>query len=68
MLGPFSKTQPIPMNDYPCDLCQLPVETKGYEVQTIQGNKRFCCEGCLGIYRMLHEGDIVEAPPPPAPG
>ncbi|BBL76857.1 heavy metal translocating P-type ATPase metal-binding domain-containing protein [Methylomagnum ishizawai] len=48
---------------YACDLCQLPVETQGYEVFTVQGRKRFCCEGCLGIYRMLHESEIVDEPP-----
>nr|WP_305906423.1 heavy metal translocating P-type ATPase metal-binding domain-containing protein [Methylomarinum sp. Ch1-1]MDP4519106.1 heavy metal translocating P-type ATPase metal-binding domain-containing protein [Methylomarinum sp. Ch1-1] len=24
------------------------------------GRKKFCCEGCKGIYQMLHEGDILE--------
>lgn len=54
------------MNDnvYPCDLCRLPVEATGFELLTQQGPKRFCCEGCQGIYRMLHEDEIVEAPPP----
>lgn len=52
------------MNDtvYHCDLCRLPVEVAGFELSTTQGHKRFCCEGCLGIYRMLNEDDIVEAP------
>jgi hypothetical protein len=57
------------MNDsvYYCDLCRLPVEAKGFELLTQQGQKRFCCEGCLGIYRMLHEDEIVETPPQPGP-
>jgi hypothetical protein len=49
--------------DYLCDLCRLPVETPGYELSTQQGRLRFCCEGCQGIYRMLHEDEIVETPP-----
>lgn len=50
------------MNDAikPCDLCQLPIETSGYELSTLAGPKFFCCEGCQGIYRMLHEGEIVD--------
>lgn len=46
-------------NVYYCDLCRLPVEVAGYELQTRQGIKRFCCEGCQGIYSMLHEDEIV---------
>ncbi len=26
---------------------------------TLTGLKRFCCEGCDGIYRMLHEEEIL---------
>jgi hypothetical protein len=57
------------MNDtvYHCDLCRLPVEATGFELSTVEGEKRFCCEGCLGIYRMLHEGEIVEQAVPPGP-
>lgn len=43
-----------------CDLCQLPIEAPGFEVSTIAGRKRFCCEGCQGIYRMLHEDELVD--------
>ncbi len=43
-----------------CDLCGLPVEIPDFRLETKQGTKQFCCEGCLGIYRMLHEDDIVE--------
>jgi hypothetical protein len=38
-----------------CDLCSLPVEVQGFELRTTEGEKRFCCEGCKGIYQMLHE-------------
>lgn len=47
---------------YKCDLCGLPVEASGFELYTAQGRKRFCCEGCEGIYRMLHEDEIVDKP------
>ena len=42
-----------------CDLCQLPIEAPDYNLNTTSGEKHFCCEGCQGIYRMLHEADIV---------
>ena len=38
-----------------CDLCGLPVEVSGFELRTQDGEKYFCCEGCRGIYQMLHE-------------
>jgi len=43
-----------------CDLCGLPVEIPDFRLETREGVKQFCCEGCLGIYRMLHEEEIVE--------
>lgn len=48
-------------DNQPCDLCQLPIEVPGFELNTTSGLKRFCCEGCEGIYRMLHEDEIVSA-------
>ncbi len=46
-----------------CDLCGLTVEVEGFELETKEGSKRFCCEGCKGIYQMLHEEQILpEAP------
>jgi cation transport ATPase-like protein len=42
-----------------CDLCGLPVEVQGFALQTKEGDKAFCCEGCKGIYQMLHEGDVI---------
>ncbi|MEC4750083.1 heavy metal translocating P-type ATPase metal-binding domain-containing protein [Methylomicrobium sp. Wu6] len=44
--------------DKACDLCGLPVLTPGFKVRTKEGDKEFCCEGCMGIYQMLHE-DVV---------
>lgn len=45
-----------------CDLCTLPVEIPGFRLSTKNGVKQFCCEGCLGIYRLLHEDEIAEDP------
>jgi cation transport ATPase-like protein len=42
-------------NKKQCDLCGLAVEVDGFELKTLEGNKKFCCEGCKGIYQMLHE-------------
>lgn len=42
-----------------CDLCGLTVETPGFTLKTKDGEKAFCCEGCKGIYQMLHEDQIV---------
>jgi hypothetical protein len=42
-----------------CDLCALPVEIPDFTLNTKYGLKRFCCEGCLGIYRLLHEDELV---------
>jgi hypothetical protein len=50
------------MNDFtprPCDLCGLPVQIPDFSLRTKQGLKYFCCEGCEGVYRMLHEPDVV---------
>ena len=42
-----------------CDLCGLAVEINGFKLDTKEGNKQFCCEGCKGIFQMLHEEQIV---------
>lgn len=41
-----------------CDLCGLTVEVPNFTLKTKEGNKAFCCEGCLGIYQMLHESEL----------
>ncbi len=46
-------------NKKECDLCGLAVEIDGFALQTKEGDKRFCCEGCKGIYQMLHEELIL---------
>jgi hypothetical protein len=52
------------MNDpqRPCDLCSLAVGVKPFALALPDKALEFCCEGCLGIYQMLH--DIKDAPPP----
>jgi len=45
-----------------CDLCGLPVETANFSLFTVNGRKQFCCEGCHGIYQMLHESEILADP------
>lgn len=48
----------------PCDLCGLDVGIKPFPLATPDKTLEFCCEGCLGIYQMLH--DIKEIPAQPA--
>lgn len=43
-----------------CDLCRLDVGIKPFLLKTPDKQLQFCCEGCRGIYEMLH--DIKEAP------
>ena len=42
-----------------CDLCGLNVEVSGFTLTTKEDKKDFCCEGCKGIYQMLHEDQII---------
>ncbi len=43
-----------------CDLCGLDVGIKPFVLDTAEKQYQFCCEGCRGIYEMLH--DIKETP------
>ena len=43
-----------------CDLCSLDVGIKPFVLNTPEKQYQFCCEGCRGIYEMLH--DIKETP------
>lgn len=47
----------------PCALCQLEVGPRPFALVTGGGTLQFCCEGCRGIYAMLHE--IKETPGQP---
>jgi hypothetical protein len=44
-----------------CDLCGLPVPRKAYHAKTADGERTFCCEGCLGIWAMLNGEDADPA-------
>lgn len=48
----------------PCDLCSLDCGSKPFDLVTPDKTLQFCCEGCRGIYEMLH--DIQAAPAPAA--
>jgi hypothetical protein len=41
----------------PCDLCGLPIEQTPRVLTTPEREYAFCCEGCLGIFQMLHDFD-----------
>ena len=49
-----------------CDLCGLTVEVSGFTLKTKEGDKAFCCEGCLGIYQMLHGDQVTTEPKQPS--
>ena len=43
-----------------CALCGLPVEVVGFTVETIEGLKKFCCAGCVSVYRLLNGDKLKE--------
>jgi hypothetical protein len=49
--------------DAPCDLCSLPVGIKPFSLAVGSKTLHFCCEGCRGIFQMLH--DITDIPADP---
>ena len=42
-----------------CDLCGLPVEIPWFRLETKEGVKEFCCEGCKGIYQLLNSDKLL---------
>ncbi|MFW5443537.1 MAG: heavy metal translocating P-type ATPase metal-binding domain-containing protein [Methylococcaceae bacterium] len=42
----------------PCPLCSQPVQISGFRLETKEGQKDFCCEGCLSIYQLLNEDKL----------
>ena len=44
-----------------CDLCGLDVGARPFPLEWGGRRLQFCCEGCLGIYQMLHEGEASSA-------
>lgn len=45
-----------------CALCGLPVAVPGFVLKTQAGEKHFCCEGCLVMYEMLNEENLLPKP------
>ncbi len=45
-----------------CDLCGLDVGIKPFYLESAGKRLQFCCDGCLGIYRMLHDDEAPAAP------
>ena len=43
-----------------CALCSLDVGSNPFVLRNGEQQVQFCCEGCRGIYQMLH--DIKETP------
>jgi hypothetical protein len=42
-----------------CVLCGLAVEIDGFSITTQEGLQNFCCAGCLSIYQLLNDNDII---------
>ncbi len=54
-----------------CDLCGLPVGSHPFALDSAGRHLQFCCEGCRGIYQLLHniEGEAPDTSPRnPQPG
>ncbi|MEN8260109.1 MAG: heavy metal translocating P-type ATPase metal-binding domain-containing protein [Pseudomonadota bacterium] len=49
---------PIKDEKLACSLCGLPLKVLGFSLKTHAGAKYFCCEGCLGVYQLLHGSDV----------
>jgi len=43
----------------PCSLCGQPVLLSGFVLLTQEGQKKFCCEGCLSIFQLLNPEQII---------
>jgi len=43
----------------PCDLCGLPIEAAPWTLDTPARRYAFCCDGCLGIFQILHDIDAT---------
>lgn len=48
-----------------CDLCGLDVGIKPFYLESAGKRLQFCCDGCLGIYQLLHETEAPVAPVTP---
>jgi hypothetical protein len=43
----------------PCVLCGQPVEITGFTLTTPDGVLKFCCAGCLSIYQLLNDKNLI---------
>lgn len=41
--------------DITCSLCSLPVKINGFTLNSNEGTKKFCCQGCLSIFQLFNE-------------
>jgi hypothetical protein len=51
----MSELPPAIDANIPCDLCSLPVGVAPLILKVPERTVVFCCEGCKGIYQMLHD-------------
>jgi hypothetical protein len=42
-----------------CGLCGLDVKVTGFELDTRDGKKVFCCQGCKAIFKLLHTESVL---------
>ncbi|MEC4747669.1 heavy metal translocating P-type ATPase metal-binding domain-containing protein [Methylomicrobium sp. Wu6] len=42
-----------------CVLCGQPVEIAGFTLETPDGISKFCCAGCLSIYQLLNDKNLL---------
>jgi len=42
-----------------CVLCGQPVEITGFTLETPDGILKFCCAGCLSIYQLLNDKNLL---------
>jgi hypothetical protein len=54
-------------DNHTCDLCGLDIGVRPFYLERSGKRLQFCCEGCLGIYQMLHENEVPATPEAPAP-
>ena len=49
-----------------CSLCGLPIQIVLFTMPTKQGEKIFCCEGCVAVFKLL-KADLLLPEPNPKP-
>ncbi len=57
--------------EHSCALCNLPVLVHDFRLWKRSGEALdFCCDACMGVYKMLHESELKDEPkstPKPEP-